>query len=286
MNKKEIISSIAKKGNGEIYLGVVGAVRTGKSTFIKKFIENLVIPNISDEYEKKMCLDELPQSASGKTIMTTEPKFVPTNSATIKIDEFTTKIKLVDCVGFVVPGATGFQDEAGNPRMVKSPWFDEAIPLTQAAEIGTEKVIKDHATIGIVITTDGSFGEIPRSSYIEAEEKVINELKDYGKPFIVILNSSKPDATETIDLARSLEEKYDTPVKAISVDNLNEIEIMEILKSAIDEFPVMDINVSIPEWVHVLNNNHPIKVEYLDKIKESVTNVDKIKDVSYITSHL
>ena len=162
MEKSAIIQSIAKRGDGQIYLGVVGAVRTGKSTFIKRFIENIVVPNITDEYEKKRCLDEIPQSAQGKTIMTTEPKFVPSNGATIKIDEFETNIKLVDCVGYVIPSSNGYEDEDGNPRMVKTPWFDEAIPFIEAAEIGTEKVIKDHATIGVVVTTDGSFGEIKR----------------------------------------------------------------------------------------------------------------------------
>lgn len=285
MEKEKIISSIAKRGNGEIYLGVVGAVRTGKSTFIKRFIENLVVPNINDEYEKKRCLDEIPQSAAGKTIMTTEPKFVPSNGAIIKVNEFEASIKLVDCVGYVVPSANGFEDENGNPRMVKCPWFEEAVPFKQAAEVGTEKVIKDHATIGIVVTTDGSFGEIKRESYVESEEKVINQLKEIGKPFIIVLNSSNPSATATIDLQKSLEEKYSVPVKALSVDTMSEKEIMDILKTSLYEFPVTDINVSIPSWVHVLSKKHSVKKEYLEKIKESVINVEKIKDVDYITTH-
>jgi stage IV sporulation protein A len=285
MEKESIISGIASRGNGEIYLGVVGAVRTGKSTFIKRFIENLVVPNIEDEYEKKKCLDEIPQSAEGKTIMTTEPKFVPSSGAKIKVNNFETNVKLVDCVGYVIPDANGFVDEDGNPRMVKSPWNEEAIPFVEAAEIGTEKVIKDHATIGIVVTTDGSFGEIPRSSYIEAEEKVINELKSIGKPFIVILNSSKPDNEETRTLAREIENKHDVPVMPISVENMSELEIMEILKQALYEFPVLDIEVSIPEWVHILPNNHKIKAHYLDKIRESIVNVQKLKDVDDITKH-
>lgn len=285
MEKEKIISSIAKRGNGEIYLGVVGAVRTGKSTFIKRFIENLVVPNITDEYEKKRCLDEIPQSAQGKTIMTTEPKFVPSNGATIKVGEFETSIKLVDCVGYVISEANGFVDEEGNPRMVKSPWFEDAIPFVEAAEIGTEKVIKDHATIGIVVTTDGSFGEIARNSYIEAEEKVITELKTIGKPFIVILNSIHPTNTETQALARSLSDNYEVPVIPISAELMNEKEIMEILKTALYEFPVLDIKVSIPEWVHVLPNNHDIKAHYLEKIKESVTSVEKVKDIDDILNH-
>src|SRR5574344_1347106 len=285
MEKESIISGISKRGNGEIYLGVVGAVRTGKSTFIKRFIENLVVPNIEDEYEKKKCLDEIPQSAEGKTIMTTEPKFVPSSGAKIKVNNFETNIKLVDCVGYVIPDANGFVDEDGNPRMVKSPWNEDAIPFVEAAEIGTEKVIKDHATIGIVVTTDGSFGEIPRNSYLEAEEKVINELKSIGKPFIVILNSSKPDNEETRTLAREIETKHDVPVMPISVENMSESEIMEILKQALYEFPVLDIEVSIPEWVHILPNTHKIKAHYLDKIRESIVNVQKLKDVDDITKH-
>ena len=285
MEKEKIISSIAKRGNGEIYLGVVGAVRTGKSTFIKRFIENLVVPNITDEYEKKHCLDEIPQSAQGKTIMTTEPKFVPSNGATIKINEFETSIKLVDCVGYVIPDANGFVDEDGNPRMVKSPWFEDAIPFVEAAEIGTEKVIKDHATIGIVVTTDGSFGEIKRNSYIEAEEKVIGELKNIGKPFIVILNSVHPTNTETQALARNLSDTYEVPVMPISAELMNEKEIMEILKTALFEFPVLDIKVSIPEWVHVLSNKHEIKAHYLEKIRESVISVEKVKDIDDILNH-
>lgn len=285
MEKEKIISSIAKRGNGEIYLGVVGAVRTGKSTFIKRFIENLVVPNITDEYEKKRCLDEIPQSAQGKTIMTTEPKFVPSNGAKIKVNNFETNIKLVDCVGYVIPDANGFVDEDGNPRMVKSPWFEEAIPFVEAAEIGTEKVIKDHATIGIVVTSDGSFGEIKRNSYLEAEEKVIHELKDIGKPFIVILNSVHPTNTETQELARSLSEEYDVPVMPISAELMNEKEIMEILAASLYEFPVLDIKVSIPEWVHVLPNTNEIKEHYIEKIRESVIEVEKVKDVEYILEH-
>ena len=228
MEKNDIIESISKRGNGEIYLGVVGAVRTGKSTFIKRFIENIVVPNIENEYDKKKCLDEIPQSAQGKTIMTTEPKFVPSNGASIKVEEFETNIKLVDCVGYVIPGSNGYEDEDGNPRMVKTPWFEEPVPFVEAAEIGTEKVIKDHATIGIVVTTDGSFGEIKRDNYLEAEEKVISELKEIGKPFIVVLNTIHPTNTKTIELAETLRNSYNVPVMPISVENMNEVEIVNI----------------------------------------------------------
>ena len=285
MDKKELLSSIAKRGNGEIYLGVVGAVRTGKSTFIKRFIENLVVPSITDEYERKRCLDEIPQSAQGKTIMTTEPKFVPSNGAKIKVDDFEADIKLVDCVGFVIPNAVGYEDVDGNPRMIKTPWFSESVPFVEAAEIGTEKVIKDHSTIGIVVTTDGSFGELKREDYLDAEEKVIGELLSIGKPFIIVLNSSKPNSTETRGLAESLQSTYNVPVMPMNVESMEEPEILEILKQALYEFPILDIAVELPEWVHVLPNTKKIKKEYLDKIRESVINVSKVRDAEEIMMH-
>lgn len=285
MEKNELLTSLAKRGNGEIYLGVVGAVRTGKSTFIKRFIENLVVPNIEDEYEKKRCLDEIPQSAGGKTIMTTEPKFVPSNGATIKVEEFTSNIRLIDCVGYVIPGANGYEDEDGNPRMVKTPWLDEPVPFIEAAEMGTEKVIKDHSTIGIVVTTDGSFGELNRKDYLDAEEKVVSELKEIGKPFIVILNTVHPTNTETMHLAEELRSTYDVPVLPISVEKMNEKEIYEILKQALYEFPVLNIEVNIPDWVDVLGMNHPVKKHYMERIRESVITVNKLKDVESILSH-
>lgn len=279
---KDIIKSIGERTNGDLYLGVVGAVRTGKSTFIKKFIENLVVPNIVDEYEKKRCLDEIPQSAQGKMIMTTEPKFVPSKSAKINIDDFTCNIRLVDCVGYIIDGAIGYEDENG-PRMVKTPWYDEEIPFTEAAEIGTEKVIRDHSSIGIVVTTDGSFGEISRNNYVEAEERVIDELKNIGKPFIVILNSSKPNNQETIDLKDNLKEKYGVPVLAISVDKMNERDIYDVLKESLYEFPVSEVKVNIPDWIACLNPNNNIKKEYIEKIKTSVVSIDKLRDIEGIT---
>jgi len=282
MEKSEIIKSISARGNGEIYLGVVGAVRCGKSTFIKRFIENLVVPNIEDEYEKRKCLDEIPQSAEGKTIMTTEPKFVPSSGAAIKVDEFTTNIKLVDCVGYVIKGANGHIDEDGNPRMVKTPWFEESVPFTEAAEIGTEKVIRDHATIGIVLTTDGSFGEIPRENYIEAEEKIITELKELGKPFILVLNTKNKNYDRVRNLQENLMNTYDVPVIPLNATEMNETEILNVLKEALYEFPVLDIKVNVPKWVDVLDNQHYIKNYYLEKIKECVISVNKIRDVDSI----
>jgi len=279
MEKKEIINSISIRGNGSIFLGVVGAVRTGKSTFIKKVIETLVIPNIENENDKKICLDEIPQSSNGKTIMTTEPKFVPSNGANIKIDEIETNIKLIDCVGYVVDSATGFQDELGNPRLIKTPWYEEEIPFQEAAEIGTEKVIKDHSTIGIVVTTDGSIGTLGRNEYLEAEEKVITELKNINKPFIVLLNSTHPDSDATINIRNELESNYNVPIISIDIEKMNEIDMYNILRTALYEFPVTDVKINIPEWIHVLDKKHYVKEHYINKIRECVTNVEKIKDV-------
>ncbi len=284
MEKVDIIKSITARTNGELYLGVVGAVRTGKSTFIKKVIENLVVPNIEDEYERKRALDEIPQSAQGKTIMTTEPKFVPSNGANIKIDDFSADIRLIDCVGYVIPGSAGYEDENG-PRLVKCPWYDEEIPFIEAAEIGTEKVIRDHSSIGIVITTDGSFGEISRSNYVEAEERVISELKEIGKPFIVVLNSNHPTLPETERLAEKLRGEYKVPVLPISVENMSQKDIYNILKEALYEFPVLEVKVDMPEWIACLAPNNWLKKIYIDKIKESVTEIDKLKDIDKITSH-
>lgn len=284
MEKVDIIKSITSRTGGDLYLGVVGAVRTGKSTFIKKFIENLVVPNIEDEYEKKRCLDEIPQSAQGKTIMTTEPKFVPSNAASIKIEDFCASVRLVDCVGYVVEGSKGYEDENG-PRMVRTPWYDEEIPFVEAAEIGTEKVIKDHSSIGIVITTDASFGEIARSSYLEAEERVISELKSIGKPFIVILNSAHPMLPETESLADKMRTEYSVPVIPISVENLGERDVYNILKEALYEFPVLEVEINMPDWIACLRPNNWLKKIYIDKIRESVIEVDKLRDIDTITKH-
>ena len=284
MEKEEIIKNIAARSGGDIYLGVVGAVRTGKSTFIKKVVETLIVPNIEDEYERKRALDEIPQSAAGKTIMTTEPKFVPNNAAKIKIDDFDCNIRLIDCVGYVIDKAQGAEDENG-PRMVKTPWYNEEIPFIEAAEIGTEKVIKEHSTIGIVVTTDGSISEFDRSDYVDAEKKVINELKNIGKPFIVILNSNHPTLPETVRLSESLKEEYAVPVIPISIENMTEKDMYDILKEALYEFPVLEVKVSMPEWIAILNPDHEIKKEYINTIKESVVEVDKLRDIEKITKH-
>ena len=284
MDKHEIIKNIAKRSGGDIYLGVVGAVRTGKSTFIKRMVETLIVPNIEDEYERKRALDEIPQSAAGKTIMTTEPKFVPNNTAKIKIDDFTCNIRLIDCVGYMIDKAQGATDENG-PRMVKTPWYTEEIPFVEAAEIGTEKVIKDHSTIGIVITTDGSIGDFERNDYLEAETRVIEELKGIGKPFIVILNSTHPTLPETQRLAESIKEQYQVPVLPISIEQMNEKEMYDILREALYEFPVLEVKVNMPEWIAILKANHPVKENYINAIRESVIEIDKLRDIEHITDH-
>ena len=284
MEKIEVIKNIAKRTGGDIYLGVVGAVRTGKSTFIRRFMENLVVPNIQDEFEKKRTLDELPQAASGKMIMTTEPKFVPANAAQIQVDDFTANIKMIDCVGYVINDARGVDDENG-PRYVMTPWYSEPIPFVEAAEIGTEKVIKDHSTIGIVVTSDGSFGEFSRADYVPAEETVINELKEIGKPYIVLLNSSNPSSNEVINLTQELKEKYNVPVLPINVEVMQERDMLNILKEALYEFPVVDVKVNIPDWIAILNPEHYVKKAYIDKIRESIIAIDKIRDVDTITNY-
>ena len=272
MDKQEIIKNIAYRTGGDIYLGVVGAVRTGKSTFIKKVVEELIVPNIEDEYERKRALDEIPQSSGGKTIMTIEPKFVPNNVAQIKIDDMTCNMRLVDCVGYIIDEAKGYEDENG-PRMVKTPWYKDEIPFVEAAEIG------------IMITTDVTIGEFSRKDYIEAEEKIALELSSINKPYIIILNTTKPTAKETEKLTKELKVKYKVPVLPIDVLNMNEIEINNILREALYEFPILEVNIDIPEWIGILKPNHYVKKAYIDKIKESVIEVDKLRDVDGIISH-
>lgn len=284
MDKHEIIKNIAQRSGGDIYLGIVGAVRTGKSTFIKRVVETLIVPNIEDEYERKRALDEIPQSAAGKTIMTTEPKFVPNNAAKIKIDDFSCNIRLIDCVGYMIDKAIGATDENG-PRMVKTPWYNEEIPFVEAAEIGTEKVITDHSTIGIVITTDGSIGEFDRNDYLEAETRVIEELKSIGKPFIVVLNSTHPTLPETERLAENIKEEHNIPVLPISIETMTEKDMYTILREALYEFPVLEVKVNMPEWIAILTPDHPVKKSYIESIKESVVEIDKLKDIENITSH-
>ena len=284
MERKEIIENLKNRGNGEIYLGVVGSVRTGKSTFIKKLIEKMIVPNIDDEFIKKQCLDEIPQTSGGKNIMTIEPKFVPSNGALIELDGLKTNIKLVDCVGFVTPNAIGYLDNDGNPRMVKTPWYSEEIPFIEAAEIGTQKVIKDHATIGIVVTCDGSFSELSRADYIEPEEKVINELISIGKPFVIIVNTNDINSNSCMEVVNELKSKYEVPILPVNIDMMNDNDINNILRETLYEYPVDNIEIKIPEWISVLPSSHYLKEHYLTCIKESVKTVRKVRDVDGIIS--
>ncbi|PFJ12168.1 stage IV sporulation protein A [Bacillus cereus] len=282
MEKVDIFKDIAERTGGDIYFGVVGAVRTGKSTFIKKFMELVVIPNIENESDRQRAQDELPQSAAGRTIMTTEPKFVPNQAVSIEVDEgLEVNIRLVDCVGYTVPGAKGYEDENG-PRMINTPWYEEPIPFHEAAEIGTRKVIQEHSTIGVVITTDGTIGEIPRRDYIEAEERVVNELKEVGKPFIMIINTVQPYHPDTEHLRQSLSEEYDIPVIAMSVESLRETDVYNVLREALFEFPVLEVNVNLPSWVMVLNEGHWLRQSYQEAVQETVKDIKRLRDVDRV----
>lgn len=284
MEKVDIFKDIAERTGGDIYLGVVGAVRTGKSTFIKKFMELVVLPNMSNESERVRAQDELPQSAAGKTIMTTEPKFVPNQAVSIRVSEgLDVNIRLVDCVGYTVPGAKGYEDENG-PRMITTPWYEEPIPFQEAAEIGTRKVIQEHSTIGVVVTTDGSIGDIPRYDYIEAEERVVNELKEVGKPFIMIINTLQPFHPNTESLRLELSEKYDIPVLAISVEAMRDNDVINILREALYEFPVLEVNVNLPTWVLTLKDNHWLRQNYQNAVQETVQDIKRLRDVNRLVS--
>ena len=282
MEKVDIFKDIAERTGGDIYLGVVGAVRTGKSTFIKKFMELVVIPNMDNESDRARALDEVPQSAAGKTIMTTEPKFVPNAAASVRVEDgLEVNIRLVDCVGYTVPGAKGYEDENG-PRMITTPWFEEAIPFHEAAEIGTRKVIQDHSTIGVVVTTDGTIGEIPRRDYLEAEERVIEELKEVGKPFIIVINSVQPYHPDTEALRNKIQEKYNIPTLAMSVESMREADVINVLREALYEFPVLEVNVNLPSWVMVLRENHWLRGSYQEAVKETVKDIKRLRDVDRV----
>ena len=285
MEKTEIIKNIALRSGGDIYLGVVGAVRTGKSTFIKRMVETLVVPYIEDEYEKKRTLDEIPQSAHGKTIMTTEHKFIPNHAAKVNIDDFSCNIRLVDCVGYLVDNAIGYLED-DMPRMVKTPWSDDEIPFEKAAEIGTKKVIEEHSTIGILVTTDGSITDIPREDYIKAEERVVTELKAINKPFVILLNSAEPNSDYTQELATKLSQKYNNSVIPINCANLNLDDINNIFSKVLYEFPVNRIAIKLPRWIDGLSTSHPLKKQLLDEIKKAFSDVLVLKDISTCTSSI
>ncbi len=279
MENTRIYNDIAARTGGKIYLGVVGGVRTGKSTFIKRFMDTLVIPHIDDDELRRRTIDELPQSASGKTIMTTEPKFIPESAAEIVLDDnVSVSIRMIDSVGYIVPGALGYSEE-DRPRMVKTPWFEEEIPFDTAAEIGTKKVITDHSSIGIVVTTDGSVTEIEREEYEESERRVIEELKLLGKPFVVLLNCASPASPSARALANYLSEKYDVTVLPVNCLELDEEEIREILSKILLEFPVREIAVDMPSWVSQLEKDHSIKSGVFGSIRSAAGNAMKIKQL-------
>lgn len=279
MERLDIFRDIAERTEGDIYIGVVGGVRTGKSTFIKRLMELMVLPNIKNVYDKERAKDELPQSAAGRTVMTTEPKFVPNEAVEIAISpNLKVKIRMVDCVGYRVEGALGYEEEDG-PRMVSTPWFEEPIPFQEAAEVGTRKVISEHSTIGLVITTDGTITEIPRENYIEAEERVIEEMKDINRPFLVILNSCKPLDPETVQLASELEDKYDVPVLPVNCAEMSQEDVMNILEEVLYEFPVTEVSVSLPLWIEELDYEHWLRKKFEEAMEGTVRNVRRLRDI-------
>lgn len=266
MAEHSIYQDIAERTGGDIYIGVVGPVRTGKSTFIKRFMESLVLPNIGDEYSRERARDEMPQSAAGKTVMTTEPKFVPDEAVTICMDECATlQVKMIDCVGYVVPEALG-TIENGQPRMVHTPWQEEPMPFVEAAEMGTQKVITEHSTIGMLITSDGTISDISRESYVQAEERIVHELKSIGKPFAIVLNSAQPTSENAVQLAYELEEKYGVPVALVSCLDLDAEDIRHILELVLHEFPISEISFQLPAWMSALNDDHAVKTSLRNTI--------------------
>ena len=282
MEERNVYHDISQRTDGDVYIGVVGPVRTGKSTFIKRFMDSLVLPNIKDENIYRRTVDELPQSSAGKTIMTTEPKFIPEESVEINLGDNTTfKVRMIDCVGYIVDSAIGYSEE-DMPRMVKTPWSKDEIPFDDAAEIGTRKVITDHSTIGLVVTTDGSFSDIPRDDYIESERRVISELKVIDKPFIVLLNSSQPDSEQTMSLAEQMSVDYQVPVLPVSCMELSENEIKRILAQLLFEFSIKEIKVDIPKWVVTLQKDHWLKSVIFECIKNSAQKIEKIREVQQL----
>lgn len=280
MDTFQMYEDIKARTNGEIYMGVVGPVRTGKSTFIKRFMDVLVLPYMEDEHVKAQTRDELPQSGSGKTIMTTEPKFVPKEAAVIRLqDDLQLKVRLIDCVGYMADGATGHL-EADGQRMVKTPWFKEEIPFTQAAEVGTRKVIYDHATIGIVVTTDGTITDLPREAYVNAEKQTILELQEIGKPFIVLVNSRKPYAKEARETAAEIENTYGVCALTVNCEQLKNEDITRIMETVLYEFPVSELKFFIPKWTEMLPKEHAIREELTEYARKILAICEKIRDVA------
>ena len=279
MDSHSIYTDIAQRTDGDIYIGVVGPVRTGKSTFIKRFMETLVLPNMDSDFRRERATDELPQSAAGKTIMTTEPKFIPEEAVNITVDDKATfNVRLIDCVGYIVPSALGYL-EGTNPRMVVTPWFEEEVPFNVAAEVGTEKVIKEHSTIGLVVTTDGSISDLPREEYAQAEERVVNELKEIDKPFVILLNCVQPNSSQAQELADQLMEKYQVPVVPVNCLELDEGDIREILTNLLYEFPTKEIRVKIPRWLVSLPKDHWLKQTIFQSISQAAENIHHISHI-------
>lgn len=286
MEEYNIYNDISERSQGDVYIGVVGPVRTGKSTFIKKFMDMLVIPNIDNEYSAERARDELPQSAAGRTIMTTEPKFVPNEAVEISVgDNAHMRVRMIDCVGYVVDASLGYVED-GVPRMVTTPWFDAPIPFDEAAEIGTKKVITEHSTIGLVVTSDGSITELAREDYEEAERRVVNELKAISKPFVVLLNSTTPRSAQTQGLRAELEAEYNVPVIAINCAELNAEDINEIIETVLFEFPLREIRVITPQWIDGLSDDHWLKSDINGAVMDKVKNVSKIRHTKALAGEL
>lgn len=281
-----IYHDIARRTEGNIYIGVVGPVRSGKSTFISRFMQSVVIPNIDSGFRRERAIDELPQGAAGKTIMTTEPKFVPEEAISIRLEDNTfMNVRLIDCVGYIVPSSIGYIENE-QPRMVMTPWFDTEIPFNMAAEVGTQKVINEHSTIGLVITTDGTISDIPREEYAEAEERVVEELNNIRKPFAVVLNTRDPESDESKALAAELSEKYGKPVLPVNCLEVGEQEIKDILREILLQFPVKEINIRIPKWLTVLEKDHWLKRDVFNALKLSAEKISVIGEIRGITCRL
>ncbi|MGI6128605.1 MAG: stage IV sporulation protein A [bacterium] len=279
MEKFDLFRDIAERTGGDIYVGAVGPVRSGKSTFVKRFMELLVLPYMEEGPERERALDELPVSGTGRTITTTEPKFIPEEAVEVTLKEnIKFRVRLVDCVGYAVDGALGYQEDE-DARMVRTPWFEEEIPFEQAAEVGTRKVITEHATIGLVITSDGSIVDIPRSNYEEAEERVVAELKDIGKPFVLVLNSIHPLDYETQELAANLSQKYEVPVLPVNAMRMSLSDIYELLQEILYEFPVQEVNVHLPGWLLELDETHPLRSKFEDCVRTTVDLIHKVRDI-------